>query len=236
EGGAFQGVEQATEGPAEARPPADDVVEPRKDVAVVDDPTRLAAEEAGEGGGCVGADGGAEGVGDDGRQPVHEGNQPKNVAFAQVDAVRLEQVEPIRGVDDDAAARPEDAQAFRDRPGVVADVLDDLVEHDHVEGRVGIWQVLRGSNLQVGQGARGLGDALLVDVDPEGVRGEAAKLLDVGAQAAPDVQDPAELQGSELADEGEAPVLAEAPDVARMPERDPLRLVRLRHTTLRTSA
>ena len=98
--------------------------------------------------------------------------------------------------------------------GVVADVLDDFVEEDGVEGVVAEGQALGGGRHQFGSDSGAAPDALLVDVDAVDPRREVARAPDVGADAAADVEDARAFERDVASDEGEPAFLPGAPDVA----------------------
>src|SRR5262249_16425294 len=109
------------------------VVEAREDVGGDVEFHGQAAEQATDPPLGVDAHVGGEAVTNEGGRVVDQGQEPEEVAAAQVEAVRLEEVETIGRVDDDAAARPQTAVRFDDRLAIVVDVLDHLVQQDHVE-------------------------------------------------------------------------------------------------------
>src|SRR5438094_815146 len=69
-------------------------------------------------------------------EPVDERDVAEDEALAEVDPVRLERIEAVRGVDHGVAAGGDDAQRLAESFAVVAHVLDHFVEHDDVEGGV----------------------------------------------------------------------------------------------------
>jgi hypothetical protein len=70
------------------------------------------------------------------RQVVDQGDVAEDVFLAQVDPVRFERVEAVRGEDQDLATLARDPQRFLERLAVVFNVLDNLVEQDRVKDAV----------------------------------------------------------------------------------------------------
>src|SRR5688572_10072669 len=89
--------------------------------------------------------------------------------------------------------------------------------------------MLARGDLDVRQPLAGLRYFLLVDVDAVHLVAEAPELVDVHAEAAADVEDLAVFEGDVLTDLIEPPVLAAAPDVARVPEPNRLDVCHCHH-------
>jgi len=149
-------------------------------------------------------------------QPVHQGDVAEPVRALPVDAVRLEGVEPVGGVDHDVAASLADAQCVFDRPPVVGDMFDHLVEDQHVEGAVPERQALGGRGQQPGHALRALDQAFDFHVDPVHMRTERPEPADVRPDPGPDVEDPGVFELHVAPDQLEAALLAGAPHVARL--------------------
>jgi hypothetical protein len=141
--------------------------------------------------------------------------------------VRLEGIEAVWSVDDQSAARSKYTHALGDRLGVVGHMLDYFVEDDDVERPGGKWQVFRRAHLEVRYVGGASRDPLFVDVDTECIEAVRSELSDVRADAAADVEDPAISKRGKLANQRQPTVLSKAPNVARVPERDPLWLAHL---------
>src|SRR5690606_33759773 len=106
------------------------------DVGVVDDTEVRVLDQTAPVSVAVGAGMRDEAVTERRGEPVHERDVAENVATAQVNAVRLEWVEPVGCVEDAGASRSQDARDLADRLPVVLDVLDDLVQDDDVHAAV----------------------------------------------------------------------------------------------------
>jgi hypothetical protein len=115
-------------------------------------------------------------------------------------------------------ARGDDPIRLIDRPAVVVDVLDDLVEEDHVEAVVVEGELFGRGHAQVRQPFAGASDLVRVDVDTVHVIAELTELRHVHAETAADVQDAFGAQLDVLSDERESAVLTATPDVTGMPE------------------
>src|SRR5919198_1363037 len=147
-------------------------------------------------------------------QVVHAQDVAETVLPPPEDAVRLERIQAVRGIDHDVPAVSEHSQGVLDGLAIVPNVLDDLVEDKDVEGLLTEWERLPGRRDQARH--RGLLQTVHCHVDPEHVGAELAEPFDVSSDPASHVEDPPIFQRDVPADEPEPPLLAGSPDVARL--------------------
>jgi len=134
------------------------------------------------------------------------------------DAVRLERIKAIRGIENGVTACPQHARQLDHGRTVIADVLDHLVQHDDVEETVRKREVLARGKHQIRKLLRPFANSIEGNIDSVHLVAEVAELADIHPYSAPNVQDPLSIEPYPGANEIEASVLAEAPDEARVAE------------------
>ena len=120
--------------------------------------------------------------------------------------MRLERVQAVGRVDHDMPTVGEHPQRVADDRAIVPHMLDDLVEDQDVERRVGEREVLALRGDQVREA--GLGQALGRDVEAVHAGAEVAEPAHVGADPAPHVEDPPAFERDVSPDQLEPPLLS----------------------------
>src|SRR5262245_15690238 len=118
------------------------------------------------------------------------------------------------------SAWPDYSECLCHRRPVVRNVLDNLVENDHVERSVAKWQMFAGSQKEATRCLGALAETLSIDIDTERRARDFLELSNVDTQPAADVEDTSTLKRRMALDEIEAAVLSEPPDEAWISERD----------------
>ena len=224
QGRTLHNVERAAQDLAQRCAPGYNIIEPRVDLAMVDDLDWLTGKERHQTAAGVCSHVRCQTVAHEIRQPVDKRCVAKMIAPLPIIAVCLEWVKPVGGKDHDLSTRCGHTYHLTGSRSIVAHVLNDFVREDHVEATIGKGQCFgrRNDDARSGRGAcarwcHTAGSCLRrdgeINLDPGHKCAEAAKLCGVSADAATRIQDACALKVDPAAYQGQPSLLPGAPDI-----------------------
>ena len=154
-------------------------------------------------------------------QIVDEGNKPKDEPLAKIGSVGFEGIEPIGSKDDYITSGSQHPECLMQRLPIISQVLDDLVQEDYVDGVVVEGELLGGAGEEREAAFSAGAYPLPVDVYAVHARAKLGESLNVGSDAAANVEYSAPLEPDVALDCREASFLAVAPNVTGMTSPDP---------------